>query len=91
MDRSYAVLADKRSEVVMKKCAQLEIEHRELTKRVQMLTAENDQFKQKGGSRIFHGSFTKKSAPFEEIDCKMEELSEINIKLKEENRRLKLR
>ncbi|MBS1889906.1 MAG: hypothetical protein JST59_01320 [Actinobacteria bacterium] len=72
MDRSYAVLADKRTEILMKKSAQLEIEHRELTKRVQQLTEENIQLKARGGSRIFQGSFTKKAAPYEEIDCRME-------------------
>lgn len=90
LDRSYAVLTDKRSEILMKKCAQLEIDHRELTRRVQLLTEENAQLKSKGGNRIFQGSFTKKPAPFEEIDCKMEELSQVNIKLQEENRRLRL-
>lgn len=92
-DKSYAVLTDKREELVMKKQAQLEIDNQEMSKKIQVLMQENTQLKNRLGGMTKTpaiGNFTKKAAPYEDIDCKMEELSIMNSRLVEENRKLKI-
>lgn len=80
-DKSYVVLAEKREEVVMKRQAQLEIENKELRRRGKVLEEENLQLRARAGRVQPVGGFTKKAAPYEDIDCKMEELSVMNSRL----------